>query len=388
MSRRHFRPLAIALCVASLCGCAGEPPQPPDRRHAIEALRASGYLPVRHEVTAGRATWELQEQLVDVSWLVPRDVPAVPLVVYLPGLGEDAGAGELWRRAWAEAGYAVLSLQPRRYGRAVYASPEAQAGAFRNLARSVYTDESLAARVLTVEAVLAEARRRGDNAEAGLAQVDWSHWALAGFDLGAQTAAALAGERSSERLSNLRPTAVVLLSPYVTEGAKAARFAGLDTPVLSIGGPHDEDPLGWLPSQRDALWHGLQVQGSYRLLALTADHLTLSGNLPSPGAGRRGDGPPAGGPRGGDPQMPLSFNDGGPPGGGEGPGGRPRDGGGRMGHGGGMDEPYDARQAANIQAVSLAFLDARLRDLPAAKAWLRDSAAGWLAGSALLEEKP
>lgn len=387
------RQLVLALCIAVLPGCASKPPQPVDRRQAIEAARASGYLSARSEVQGWQATWEVGGQQVDVAWLAPKTARQAPLLVYLPGMGEDARAGELWRHAWAEAGYAVLSLQPRQFGRALYSSPQAQAGSFRNLARDIYATEALQTRLLAVEAVLAEARRRALAGDVALAGVDWQQWAVAGFDLGAQTAAALAGERETQRLSSLRPSAVVLLSPYVADGTEVKRFASLDTPVLAVSGPHDEDPLGWVSSagQRESLWRGLQVQGSYRLLALSAEHAELSGNVPEPmGARGRGEGRPSDGPPGGPSDMPLGFDAGGgrgaPPGG-QGPGGRSGPGQ-RMGRGGGMEASFDPRQVANVQAVSLAFLDWRVRKLSAAEHWLKASASEWMAGSALLEEKP
>ncbi len=390
---RYQLPLVFALILAAnLPGCAGSPP-PADPWLQIEQLRQGGYMPVQDEVQGWQEQWQLGGQVLDVAWLAPAKARNAPLVIYLPGLGEGALAGELWRRSWAEAGYAVLSLQPASFGRSVFASTDAQTGAFQQLARRVYGDQALKQRLAAVEAVLQEARRLAAAGDSRLAGVDWQHWAVAGFELGAQTAAALAGERDGERLSALQPGAAILLSPAVAEGSVPSRFSGVDTPLLSISGPRDEDPLAWvaLPERRDVLWRGVQVSGSYRLIAINADHATLSGGLPGPMPGARGGSPkerPAGPP----PQMPLAFGepggrgpggDGGP----GGPGGRP--GHGRpMGHGAGMQEAFDARQVANVQAVSLAFLDARLRGSAEARRWLDEGARSWLGDTARLDAKP
>ena len=67
---------------------------------------AFGFLQLIHGV-------DTEEKLVDIiERTAPQDAAVVPVVVYLPGLGQSAAAGATWRAAWASAGYAVLAVQP------------------------------------------------------------------------------------------------------------------------------------------------------------------------------------------------------------------------------------------------------------------------------------
>ncbi|MGA4636545.1 alpha/beta hydrolase family protein [Pseudomonas solani] len=390
-SRFSLLPLPLTIALA-LGACSSPPEKPQDQVAAIQAARQGGYVPMAGPVQGWGATWTLGQQALEVRWLAPAgEHGAAPLILYLPGLGESARSGELWRRAWAEAGYAVLSIQMPQQGRALYSSGDAQAGAFRKLAQDNYSQASLRQRITLAHAALAEAAKRGRAGDPALAGVDWDNWMVAGFDLGAQTAAALAGERGNgeARLSVLRPKAAILLSPYVESSYDTDRFTHIDVPVLSISGPRDEDPFSWIPSpqQRQVLWRGLQVNDSYLLTLIEADHALLGGELPRPMGG-----PEHGGERGvSDAGMgrPLGFDEGGGEGRrggpGEGPGGR--HGGRKPGTGGGMHERFDPRQAAYVQAVTLAFLDARLRHAAAASQWLDQDATSWLGHGAWLEKK-
>jgi hypothetical protein len=383
-------PLAIALALGA---CAGPPDRPQDPAQAMEQFREGGYASSRVPIKGWDASWVLGQQALDVSWLAPEQVQgAAPLILYLPGLGESAQAGELWRRAWAEAGYAVLSIQAPEDGPAIYSSQEALAGTFRRLAEVHYSDASSQRRLKLVELALGEARRRAEAGDPALAGVDWQNWLVAGFDLGAQAASALSGERQTgkPRRSVLRPRAAILVSPHVDSAYDTDRFTNIELSVLSIAGLQDEDPFNWIPSpqQRLGLWRGLQVKGSYQLTSSAADHALLSGNRPAPMAGRERNGRPdrsgGAGPMG----APLGFDEGrggrsgGPQGG---PGGRP---GGHMPGGGGMHERFDARQGAYIQAVSLAFIDLQLRRSVDAGAWLDNKAGAWLGYGTRLEKKP
>lgn len=407
MSKSRLLRLSLPLLVgAALAACAGrpEPPGPPGEgfeRHLEGAYRPPARLPVR----GWDAEWQVAGQAVEVSWLAPEQAKGTPLILYLPGLGEGSRAGAQWRRAWAEAGYAVLSVQPQPYGRAVYSRPEAQAGVFRSLAQKSFADQALAARIDVLEQVLAELRSRAQAGEPSLAGVDWQTLAVAGFDLGAQTAAALAGERSAGAAApaGWRPKAAILLSPYVAEESEDSRFGRIGTPLLAVTGPRDEDPFGWVepPSRRQRLWQGLQASGSYQLLAAEASHRLLSGSfeaMPGPGAGREGGRPADGRPKGGGGTGGgAGPGAGGPAGGGGergGRGGRPGGkgggpgGGGRLGHGQGMEERVDPRQMASLLSLSLAFLDARVRDAAPARLWLEQDAARWLEATGRLERKP
>ncbi|MGC1332028.1 alpha/beta hydrolase, partial [Pseudomonas sp.] len=346
---RLVRPLALGVALASLASlaaCAGAPPADDDGMVSLQEYLKTAYNPGQSNKLDGWATrWAWGTHQVNLSLLVPAGHKNVPLVVYLPGLGEDDSAGQLWRQSWANAGYAVLTVQPTRYDSSVYKSADAQAGAFRGIAANSYANAALQDRAAEVVTVLAEVRRRGLAGEAGFSAVDVQHTVVAGYDLGAQTAAALAGERDpgQVRLTEWRPMGVIVLSPYVAAGADPARFAQVDTPVLSVTGPLDEDPFSWVASaqQRFAFFDGLGGHGAYQLRLQDASHKDLSGTVAHAEGGKpgqaKGERHHGGGPEGGGP-------------GGGGPGGEGRS------AGKPMDLGVDRRQAASVAAVSTAWL--------------------------------
>ncbi|GAB3388476.1 hypothetical protein [Azotobacter armeniacus] len=53
-----------------------------------------------------------------------------------------------------------------------------------------------------------------------------------------------------------------------------------------------------------------------------------------------------------------------------------------------MEERIDPRQMASLLTLSLAFLDARVRDAVPARLWLERDAAHWLEATGRLERKP
>jgi len=373
---RFLRPLAAAVALAALGACSSPPPADDDGMVSLQEYLKTAYNPGQSNKLDGWATrWAWGTHQVNLSLLVPAGQKNVPLVVYLPGLGEDDSAGQLWRQSWANAGYAVLTVQPTRYDSSVYKSADAQAGAFRGIAANSYGDQALQARVAEVVTVLAEVRRRGLAGEAGFNAVDVQRTVVAGYDLGAQTAAALAGERDAgqPRLTEWRPLGAIVLSPYVAAGADPARFAQVDTPVLSVTGPMDEDPFSWVASaqQRFAFFAGLGSQGGYQLRLQDASHKDLSGTVAHAGGGSKpgeskGERRHGGGPEGGGP--------GGP--GGEGRGGAKP-----------VDLGVDRRQAASVAAISTAWLDATVKHTPTAQHWLDQQAGQWLGPVGRLEHK-
>ena len=244
---RHSLLVAFALGVA-LAGCRSAAPAPPKPELELQKLADRGYLGGRHyQTTALRETWVDGEAPLDVSLILPVGDGPFPLVIYLPGLGESAAAGSLWREAWAQSGYAVLTVQPVALGESVLRSDKARAGDFLGLAREYFSAPALNARTQHLTYALGELRRRAQGGTAPYARIDTRRVALAGFDLGAQSAAALIGER----LDGAGPVgaawdirAAVLLSPYVERGTDGAtdRFSAIGVPVLSVTGTEDADP--------------------------------------------------------------------------------------------------------------------------------------------------
>ncbi len=403
-------------CTALLMACSSSPEAPEQGQDKLREYLNSAYQPAqRYLVQAGKANWTLGGDQVEVAWLVPKGKAQAPLIVYLPGLGESAEGGGQWRRAWAEAGYAVLSLQAVPNGPAVYLASDAQAGNFRSAAQKAFAEPALAKRVQQVRLALAELRQQAAAGDLVFSALNFRHWLVAGFDLGAQTAAAVLGEHAPDTPPSPfdpAPVAAILLSPYATAHAPAARFAELRGPFLSITGPQDEDPFNWVASveQRTLLWRNAKQASGCQLLLSEASHATLSGRVVNRFMPRDSGRQPTDSQRDNDrprppnryqanlavqaSQMGSDDSEGG--GGGRGPGGRGRggEGGGpgggarerrEMGHGeADFEPPTDYRQTGSIQAISVAFLDANVSHIAAAKHWLNTSASDWLSGQGSL----
>jgi len=375
-------PHRLAMAVLSgmlglLAACSSTPSDPrPKFNEQLKEELGSAYPSSHQQATGWQADWQFGAQSVALAWLAPASQAPLPLIIYLPGLGEPANAGEQWRKAWAEAGYAVLSIQDQDDGPQIYAGGLAQAGDFHSLAANHYADSALQRRLTAVQKVISEVRSRAAKGDAQLAAIDWNQVVFAGFDFGAQTALAMAMNPASVQV---QPKALVLLSPYVEAAADPAQFARLTVPVLSMTGQNDEDPFNWVNTyhQRQVLGDAVSVVGSYQVDLNRATHKTLSGTelvrAPKP------DSKAAVLPEATDTGSKRS------PGGGK---GRSHGAPSRGANGPSAGEPpTDPKQAAAIQAISLAFLDSQTRHSPAASNWLHKDAAAWLGDAGRLKEK-
>jgi hypothetical protein len=359
-------PVLLGLTLA-LGACSSQPDKNEPPFISTQTYLKSAYTAPQHFKFASydtRWAWGTDaagKHEVDISLLVPEGTKNVPVVIYLPGLGENASGGELWRQTWADAGYAVLSVQATRDNATIYNSSNARDGAFRTIAANAFADAPAANRVAEIVRILGEARRRGQAGEAGFAALDTSKVAVAGFDLGAQTAAALAGERQpgQPRSVDWKPLATILLSPYVPGGVDDRRYSQIDTPLLAVTGPMDEDPFSWIASaqQRFGLFRGLSHNG-YQLTLNDATHSVLSGNIAKI-----------------DKVDKKPFSGGDDPSGAERRPSRP------------ANPGFDARQAGSVAAVTIAFLDAQLKQSATAQEWLDNKAQNWLAPVGGLQRK-
>lgn len=361
-------PLAAVFLLLS--ACSSDPHRRPEpsaaARSQAQQLAASGYQAAETSgLTLAMQDWIVEGERLPVSMTWPDTGRALPLVFYLPGLGESAQAGLRWRQAWARAGYAVLGVQALEVDATAWSSDLARAADFKGLARQHRQAAQLSARMQRLGATLVEARHRAASGDALWSRVDFSRMAVAGYDLGSQAAARLA--------PNFKAT--LLLSPGLT-GDDLPTLTG---PLLLISSRRDTDPTGLIESP------GLRTQGfeqlttddarKYLLLLDTASHAALSGgtepeldDFAADGtANRQGGGQAAGRRRGGD----------------------------GAGGGGGKDKQEgparhvpapmarsDTHLASTvaIEGVSLAFFDATLRERPAARQWLQNDAGGWLQG--------
>jgi dienelactone hydrolase len=250
LSRRAAMATGLASIEALLAACATPAVPVP-----TPAPPASAYVPAHEGATQTTAgLWQLPGGPVKTVLCGPQDSGTWPLVVYLPGLGEPSDAGERWRVAWASAGYMVLSVQALAEDASAWTSELARNGDFKALGQERFADSATRQRVGALLEVLAQARR---NADAGpWRRIDWNRIAVAGFDLGAHTAMAIAGERVAGMDTPLRVRipairAALALSPYAaTKAELATRYADIRVPVLGVTGDLDTDPLGLLGDAR------------------------------------------------------------------------------------------------------------------------------------------
>lgn len=399
---------------ALVAGCASAPQGPRMTQREEEDGEFSRFAKRGYDAATSssaypfRESWPYGDDEIALNCLVPRGSKPSPLVLYLPGLGESAEAGATWRQAWARAGYAVAALQTAS-GAAIWSSPHARNGEFSRAAREQFAVKSLAARARLIEFVLAGIVRRAKAGESVYARIDTSRVALAGYDLGAQTALAFAGEHHPGL--DLHPLpglcAAIALSPQavLALGGFTQRFGQIQTPVLSITGTEDDDPYGIVdsPHARRAPFTYMPAGDKYLLVLEDATHRVLAGtpggpegapSMGAPGANDGGDMPPDarhyprfGGGMGGPGGMGSPGGMGGGPGGMGGPG----DG----GPGGTMDGRDSSRrsglaqqrQTVIVERVSIAFLDATVKDDLVAREWLDRDAARWSDPLARLEAK-
>ena len=357
-----------------------------------------------------RDTWRHGDEDIVIDMLLPRGAAPAPLVIYLPGLGEPAEAGETWRKAWAQSGYVVASLQTTG-GASLWSTPAARHGDFTNIAREQFASKSLATRIERVQFVLQGMARRAQGGDNVYGRIDTGRIAVAGFDLGAQTALALAGEKHPgiagvPGVPGLR--AVIALSPQanLARGGFAELFGDIGTPTLTITGTEDSDPYGLVdsPHARQAPFTYMPPGDKYLLVMEDGTHQLMAGARRPVAAGADANSPPGHPPMdGGRREPPGGMGRGGPgdmggpggvgvPGGGMGRSGGGRGGPGDMGGPGGMGmpggPPDDAafrrssskglqRQIVIVERVSVAFLDAVVKDDPVAREWLARDAVRW-----------
>ena len=378
--------------LALLAGCAS-PPHP-----GREGANTQQQLPI------GKGYMSEEEhslRTTPVSWLAPvaegeRSFDLIvsspvrpgryPVVLYLPGLGEARTAGEAWRKAWAQAGYVVVSVQLMAEDGQAWQSNAARNGDFRSLVRERFSATAMSNRQQTLQSFLGVLQHHADDPL--LANADLGRIVLAGYDLGAYTALAGAGEKfrnnsPTARVANL--VGVIALSPYADFSGPTfdSRYAAVTVPVLSVTGPGDGDNDGVLASAsvRTAPFQHMPTGGKYLLSLDDVSHDQLSGNAlrqPWEGEEKRST-------RNGDADNRGERSGRGDRGGGERGMGR-----GGMGD---MSGGTDRRNASNhsgpsgnaggqsqaiIAAVTTAFLDAHVRQDDIAQEWLRRDARRWL----------
>ena len=354
--------------------------------------RQSGYVTEqRYAATSIRETWTLGGEPIEITLLRPSGNGPFPLVIYLPGLGEPTNAGAAWRQAWAQAGYAVLAYQSVTAGKSIWASAPARRGDFSELAKEQFSRAALTKRTVVLHDLLEELERRHNSGALG--GIDTSRIGLAGFELGAQTVMAAAGETDHGIEPFALPAAVkcvIAFSPYADFAGAASdlRFATIHVPVLSVTSMEDADPYGLVttPAIRRAPFDHMPPRQKYLLSLVSAPHALIAGKeTPSAesGALAQNDNPRS---KSSDPSTQDTST------------GRHRGGGGgsQGSRRGGANESGSANPSSShpvssaawtaelgqAQSVTTAYLDANLKYDLVASEWLTKDARRWLGDEA------
>jgi predicted dienelactone hydrolase len=380
---------ASAVLLALLTACATNAPTREDAAFVRE-FAAKGYASIdQGAVTTTASTWLVSGQAVRVVLTQPVRAGVMPVVVYLPGLGESSDSGEQWRTAWASAGYAVVSVQLLDDDASAWTSELARTGEFKALGRQRYAGVVMSRRVQLLADLVAEGRRRSLAGEAGWQRIDWNSMAIAGFDLGAYTAMAVAGEhvRDAEDTSHrVRVRAAVALSPYasVAAGALDTRYRDIQAPVMSVTSDVDGDALGLVEGAylRGAPFTHMVGPDKYLLSLQGLPHAKLSGSADAKSAKAAADSTrrsqdAAGNSAGRDPGQHRRGGKQGGPGDDSGPGSDRSASGDGPGSVGLSPGALQLRVIA-VQDISTAFLDAYLKDDRLAREWLDATAGRWL----------
>jgi len=374
---------ATTLSLVLLAGCASPSPPKPDEAK-VKRFAQEGYLTDNHYAFSTiDASWESPKSSFDVALMVPNGPGPFPLVIYLPALGETRSAGDAWRKAWAQGGYAVLSIQPLAGDADAWSSEEARAGNFSDLARERYSGKVMAARIQALRLALAELIRRHNQKEPPLDRINLSRSAVAGYDLGAYTAMVMAGESVDNTGTPAFPipiSAVIALSPYADFSgvALSERYRGIRGPVLSVTSDLDEDPLGLVtpPAMRKAPFKYMPAGDKYLLILLNVSHRTLAGGAINQDAFESR--PPGETGRG---RSHSFFGMG---------GGRhveSADTGGFSVRGPQPSMTTQAMGQTAIQNFTTAFLDVYLKNDPVAREWLTKNAPLWIKGHGEFQKK-
>lgn len=398
LSARQREAVIVLVGVALfLTGCATIQPSG-QTQSVVEQHAENGYsTKQRHDTTSGHQTWQIGTAAVDITLMLPTGSGIYPLVIYLPGLGESSNAGAQWRRAWAEAGYAVVAVQPANIGATVWSSKAALAGEFRKIAQEQFSTHSLVDRLVILHGILDELRRQQGNKNAALFnRIDLSRIAIAGFDVGAQTAMVVAGEKISGHEQTEFHEAVrcvIVLSPYAdpTPNGPESRFRSIHVPVLSVTSTADTDPNGWVTSAavRQTPYQEIPPGQKFLLLLASASHSLIAGNVVStdvPQGNGSETSPRTNQTSGDDASDNIKRNK----------SARRR---GKKGEDAGERgntslllaqrglTVTELLEITDIQQVSTAYLDATVKNDPAAREWLSKGAAHWLTNTATISAK-
>jgi predicted dienelactone hydrolase len=359
---------ALLVCM-SLLGCSTTP-QPKLNPEKVQRFEAEGYpFPHEYEVRETEDSRLIGGQPAELVWTQATDASGTrhPLIICMPGLGQNAHALMHLRRAWAAAGYDVLSWQPLPAD----AQPDGDHALDHMRHTTTPLVEQRAQRLADLMVALRQAQSSG---YAHLAHTDLDRVGLVGYDIGALTAQFAAGEEleGSHRPAQLPAfSAYILISPYASFelGAFGTRYRAWHAPMLLITSDSDVDSLVTAAYLRTAPFGSMPAGHKYMLLLRGTRHASLgeTGEDPSSSDDREGGTHPKEQPVPG----PTSKKRGKAR-----TAERERDDTDEHPH---MTPTLAAMQRAAVAQTSTAFLDAQLQADSVARQWLSTDAVKWIA---------
>ena len=213
-----------------------------------------------------------------------------PAVVFSHGLGGSRAGGETWGRHWASHGFVSIHVQHPGSDELLWrdrGGTTVKDALMKGMTARAYVD-----RVLDIRFVVDEIGRRAAAQDPLAARIDVGRLAMSGHSFGARTTQAMMGERLpvpgvGDRYADPRFVAAIAFSPSPSGPAsrRAARFAGMTRPFLSVTGTRDADPMGsgMDPLQRTELFANMPPGDKYLLVLDGADHLVFDGGRTTSG---------------------------------------------------------------------------------------------------------
>lgn len=256
---------------------------------------------------------------VPVRLYLPENAGAHPVVIFTPGLGQGRDSAAYLGNFWSAHGYVALFLQ--HPGTDSDLTPEQQK-------RAGLDGRALAARYQDLPFAITVLLNRAKQPGPLQGRIIADRLAVAGHSLGAVGAAIAVGRKTAagSNLADPRLRAAILMSPTPGPGDAAANFSAVNVPVLHLTGTEDRDES--VPkevSQRFKPFALIKARPQALVVFQGGDHLVFSA---SPAE--------------------LSL--------------------------GALYRPIQA----SVQEITTRFLDAVLKEDPAAQAWMFD---GGLAGA-------
>lgn len=382
-----------------------------------ESIAKGGYSAVlNYDIESLTETWQHDGQGVQITMLAPVVPGNFPLIIYLPGLGESSEAGKLWREAWAKAGYSVFSLQPLYLGDALKGAPkvtptkasswfskdsdnsaalkDVRNSDLRYIGHQYFSQDQLGTRINHVLWAYEQLKQHHRSKRGLFSRADLSKAIIAGYDIGAQTAAAMIGESYDVALPSIadfRPLSAILLSPTVNMalGDITTRYQHISTPFLSVTGAEDDDPSAIsTPFARIAIWEYAPPGNKCLLVLKKGNHQLLSGDNLNQNKDQKSNQESTEVPDSSKSRIHFRNNY----------GSNIRRGGSQGGNATNemasktkgeskLNNNQDYAQVAIVLSVSIAFLDHICKNDSVARTWLSDKANLWLNKSASLKIK-